>query len=283
MKKIDLKKIFKTHGKVDDENGIFFEQLVGLGFRKISDIIINRLKNSKITPNQITIARSLILLPIIFYFFSRGDQLSSIIGFVCAMVNSLFDVLDGQLARAKSIVSKLGAFLDDISDRLTSYLVFTAIILGAYRVTQNNNILIMGVFVLFFHGMLAVISEKYGLAFGGYEAFFGLRIKEAVLNNEKSTWLDKLFLNLFGFYSVPSYLFFAVRYQLLLGVIFNIMPYVIFYWVFAFAFRAVFLFILYTYIVRERNTGVFFINELRKIYAENMKLEETNLGNKYGE
>lgn len=272
MQKIDFKKMFrvKTKCKMDEENSDFFtERIIALAYRKISEVLVDKYANKfKITPNQITITRSIVFLPLVFYFFQRGDYLGNIIGFCLAATNNLFDVLDGQLARSKEMTSKVGALLDDGFDRVTTYLIFSAIFLGSYHSTHNINFIIFGIFVLFFYGINTFISEKFGQDFGGYLAFFDRQIKEAVDNNKKATLLDKLYLNLYGLFSIPSYLLFAIRYQVLIGAFLNIMPYMIYYWTFAIGFRTIYLFLLYAYIVAKNDTGNVFIDEMRKIHQE---------------
>lgn len=265
MAKIDFKKIFHTKGKEIEDKVLLLEQFFTFAFRRLADIGVNILKHSRVTPNQITIVRAIIFLPFIFYFFSKGTYLGNIFGVLCCALNSLFDVLDGSLARAKSLSSELGAWLDQTLDKLATYVMFVGIILGSYTATQNHLLLIAGVFVLFLHGMLVFISEGLGRGFGEF-VFFNFDLKEAIKRNKESTILDRIYLNMFGFYSYFSHIFFAVRYQLIIGAVLNIMPYIIFYWLFAFAVRLIFLFSVYSLILAKKNTNSVFINELRKRY-----------------
>lgn len=73
----------------------------------------------KITPNQITFAR-IILIPFIIFFYLGysfipcGKLISAgIFGIAC-----LTDFLDGYLARKHGLVTNLGKFLDSIADKL---------------------------------------------------------------------------------------------------------------------------------------------------------------------
>jgi len=260
---IDLKKLLHTRGKEHEENKMLLDQFYSLSFRKLADIGANILKDSEITPNQITVARAIIFLPLIFYFFSKGSYLGNILGVLCCGLNSLFDVLDGNLARAKSLTSEVGDWLDHTLDKIAVYLVLAGIILGSYRLTQNNIFLMAGIFVLFLHAMIVNISNDYDSIFGE-EAFFDLPLKEAVYHNKKSTFFDKICVNMFIFNSFWSYLLFAVRYQVLIGALFNIMPYMVFYWVFAFVLRWFFLCLVYLSILKKGESHYVFVNELKK-------------------
>lgn len=268
---IDFKKIFRTRGKETEEHELLLEQFFSLGFRRLTDIGVNILKHSRISPNQITIVRAIIFLPLIFYLFSRGTYVGNILGVLCCGLNSLFDVLDGNLARAKSLTSELGVWLDNSLDKLAAYVMFVGIILGSYTATQNNLLLIAGVFVLFLHGMLVFISEGLGRGFGEF-VFFNFDLKEAIEHNKESTALDRIYLNMFGFHSYCSYIFFAIRYQVIIGAVFNIMPYIVFYWVFAFTLRLVFLYSVYSRILTKKKSRSLFINELKKRYQKRSEI-----------
>lgn len=268
---VDLKKILRTRGKEDEEHAPLFDQFFSLSFRKFADIGVNLLKNSKITPNQITIARAIIFLPLIFYFFSRGTYFNNILGILCCTINSAADHLDGNLARAKSLTSELGAWLDHNLDRIAVYSMLAGVILGSCKLTQNNIFLIAGIFVLFLHAMIVNISNDFDKMFGG-GIFFDFRLKETVYSNKESTIFDKILVNMFIFNSFWSYLFFAIRYQVLIGAALNIMPYMIFYWLFTFAFRGVFLYSIYPCILTKKESWSIFINELKKRYKKRSEI-----------
>ena len=71
-------------------------------------------------PNILSISRIFLLIPIII-FFENESYLLSIITFIIASVT---DFLDGYIARKRNLVSKTGALLDLLADK-----VFVSIIL----------------------------------------------------------------------------------------------------------------------------------------------------------
>ncbi len=82
-------------------------------------------------PNILTIFR-LILIPVfIIFFFSRNpNNLSySIIIFLLA---GLTDFLDGYLARKYKLITKLGAVLDPLADKLMLITVLTCLVIKMY-------------------------------------------------------------------------------------------------------------------------------------------------------
>jgi phosphatidylglycerophosphate synthase len=260
---LDLKKILHTNsGKKDEEDSMFLDRFFSLSLRRLADFGIIFLKNSKITPNQITITRAIVFLPLIFYFFSKGTYIDNLFGILCCLLNTLFDILDGNLARKKLLTSEIGSWLDHNLDKIMTYLALIGITLGSYRFTHNSVFLVLGIFVLFFHGMMANIANDYETKFGE-DIFFNASIKKAVYYNKKSTFFDKVFVDIFIFNSFWTYFLFTLRYQFLIGAIFNIMPYMIFYWIFAFTFRWIFLCSVYLSLFKKESNNIF-INELKK-------------------
>jgi phosphatidylglycerophosphate synthase len=83
-------------------------------YQKIAYKITLFLKDTKVTPNKITLLSLLIgVLASLFFLFDF-----KIISFFLLHLSFLFDCVDGQLARATNNFSKIGSFLDNISDRI---------------------------------------------------------------------------------------------------------------------------------------------------------------------
>ncbi len=81
----------------------------------------------KITPNQITWAR-IILIPVIIFFYLSSSFIycGKLIAAGIFVVACLTDFLDGYIARKYNMITNLGKFLDSIADKL---LVVCALIL----------------------------------------------------------------------------------------------------------------------------------------------------------
>ena len=80
----------------------------------------------KITPNQITVSRIILIPFIIFFYMATFVPYGKIIATSLFVIACLTDFLDGYLARKYNMVSNLGKFLDSIADKL---LVVCALIL----------------------------------------------------------------------------------------------------------------------------------------------------------
>ena len=82
------------------------------------------------TPNQVTLLSFAIGL-YSAYSFSRGDFWSIFIGAVLLQLSIIIDCVDGELARYTRKFSKLGAWLDAVTDRVKEYMVFLGLAYGA--------------------------------------------------------------------------------------------------------------------------------------------------------
>lgn len=61
------------------------------------------------------------------WFYAQGDHASSLIGVIFIQLKNYLDTVDGHLARAKGIATRLGRFLDSIADALAYLCLFAGI------------------------------------------------------------------------------------------------------------------------------------------------------------
>jgi len=119
--------------------------------------LVYQLRNSAVTPNQLTIT-SLILGLISACFFARGVWASLIVGSLIYQASYILDCADGQLARYRKQYSPIGGWLDQIADRIKEFAVIYALALGYYR--QEGDVAIWTfAFIAFF---LVYLLEYYG-------------------------------------------------------------------------------------------------------------------------
>ena len=98
--------------------------------RKFSKILTWVAVKVGATPNQVTLLSFAIGL-YSAYSFSRGTFLSTLLGAILLQVSIIVDCVDGELARYTRKFSKLGAWLDAVTDRVKEYLVFLGLAYGA--------------------------------------------------------------------------------------------------------------------------------------------------------
>ena len=88
-------------------------------------------------PNSLTILRILLVFIAVYMLFSGFSRLSVAIVFAIAAIT---DTLDGQLARLLKQTTKIGARLDQISDRLFAIVIVIALVVYFSR-NDNGSIL----------------------------------------------------------------------------------------------------------------------------------------------
>ena len=116
-----------------------------------------------IHPNIITIIGALITIPL-FYNYYNND--SMIIYLILVLLRALFDCLDGAIARKCNSGSKIGAFLDILSDTLCVLSIGSLFLYRLYQIKDDNKynkyILITCGFVIFYF-IQSTIDESLGL------------------------------------------------------------------------------------------------------------------------
>ena len=107
----------------------FFSTFV---LRKISRLFTSALVETRIKPNTITVI-SVMFGFLAAYIASQGKYLISGLAFLFSLV---LDCVDGEVARYKKEFSKLGAWLDALSDRVKEYAYVAGLI---YSATDESN------------------------------------------------------------------------------------------------------------------------------------------------
>lgn len=115
--------------------------------RPITGLIVQALYHTPVTPNQVTIASTIAGLAAAFFYLEGKPEAVFIAGLLVTLKDVL-DSADGQLARAKHQYSRIGRFLDSISDFLVDVAVFSAIGWMLYKSSGNWWILVLALFGL---------------------------------------------------------------------------------------------------------------------------------------
>ena len=121
----------------------------------ISPYLVQASAALNIHPNTLTFFSVVTTLIGIFLFF-LGSAQPLIIGAILVQVGLIFDVADGQLARATNQKSAFGAWFDYMSDRLTEFLAIFALTYSAFSATGDAQL-----FTLAFAGILATNLRHY--------------------------------------------------------------------------------------------------------------------------
>jgi hypothetical protein len=104
--------------------------------RKFSKLLTWLAVRVKATPNQVTLISFAIGLYSAFCF-TQGSFSQTLLGAVLLQISIIVDCVDGELARYTRKFSKLGAWLDAVTDRVKEYMVFLGLAIGAEKSGQD--------------------------------------------------------------------------------------------------------------------------------------------------
>ena len=100
--------------------------------RKFSKLLTWLAVRVKATPNQVTLISFAIGLYSAFCF-TKGSFSQTLLGALLLQISIIVDCVDGELARYTRKFSKLGAWLDAVTDRVKEYMVFLGLAIGAEK------------------------------------------------------------------------------------------------------------------------------------------------------
>ena len=116
--------------------------------------VVRFLYSTPITPNQITVLSFFVgLLSMGFYVSGRSDSL--VWGAIFLYGKVLLDNIDGNLARVRGTSSRLGRFLDSLTDLLVTVMIYIGISFYLVRATGDNGFWFLGLF-----GLLACFMQS---------------------------------------------------------------------------------------------------------------------------
>lgn len=118
-------------------------------FRRFTIPLAQRMKNSRITPNHVSVLGFALTL-LAGVLLSRGEYVFYLLSVIILYFAFFCDKLDGDLARAKKTVSDLGAWLDSLLDRVGEIILIISIMIAISFSYLTFGILAM-VFPLLFY------------------------------------------------------------------------------------------------------------------------------------
>jgi CDP-diacylglycerol--glycerol-3-phosphate 3-phosphatidyltransferase len=130
------------------------DSLKGLGQKILTPILV-LLHKTGITPNSITWIGFFLLLPAV-YFLAKGRFLPAALIIIFA---SLFDMLDGALARKYDQKTKFGGFLDSTVDRFSEGVLYLGLLIY-YSGTGNFNGILLSYVTLFISFLVSYIRAR---------------------------------------------------------------------------------------------------------------------------
>jgi phosphatidylglycerophosphate synthase len=122
--------------------------------RAISLAVSRRLADTRMTPNQMTVAAVAIGVVGALFFLSSRPSIQ-VIGGLLFLLHSILDGCDGELARLKFQESRYGGILDFWGDNVVHVAIFAAMGLGLARATGKTWPIWCGVSAVLFTGISA--------------------------------------------------------------------------------------------------------------------------------
>ena len=141
------------------------ESIITIIYRPLVEAIAMSLVKTRITPNQIT-TTSILISIIAGFLFALGEWKYLVVGAVLTQFVLMSDMLDGKIARYKRLGTVFGEWYDCIANKIFKYILFLGATIGAYRVSGEPLILIVGTVAIFNMTMIAfLISYKPSFKF----------------------------------------------------------------------------------------------------------------------
>ena len=149
--------------------------------------MVRMLYSTPITPNQITVLSFFVgLLSMGFYVSGRSDSL--VWGAIFLYGKVLLDNIDGNLARVRGTSSRVGRFLDSLTDFLVTVMIYIGISFYLVRTTEDNGFWFLGLFGLLTCFMQSTFFVFYLVSYtsrvGSYDKN---RVDESITEEDQSS------------------------------------------------------------------------------------------------
>lgn len=136
--------LYKASKKKKDING--FTEWVA---RPPAAVVVYALRNTRITPNQVTFASAVVAAIACAMFVllrSHGGLIAAALVFEFSFV---LDCADGQLARLRKVASPIGHLLDFLMDELKAMALLASVTVRVWQDTGDDRLMIVGLVALF--------------------------------------------------------------------------------------------------------------------------------------
>ena len=107
----------------------------------LSKIFFKKLKDTKISPNQITLIGILFGLSGGLIFFFINNFALNLIAFIFIILYLIFDFVDGDIARYRNQLSQIGYFIDIFGDKLIMIFMLGIIYLKTFDSFEKINLI----------------------------------------------------------------------------------------------------------------------------------------------
>jgi phosphatidylglycerophosphate synthase len=136
----EIAAIYRASKKKQDIN--WFTEWIA---RPPAAVVVYLLRNTRITPNQITFLSALVAAGACALFVAWPSWAGLIVAAAVFEFSFVLDCADGQLARHRKIASPIGHLLDFLMDELKAMLLFGCVAIRLWRETGDDRLLIVGI------------------------------------------------------------------------------------------------------------------------------------------
>lgn len=231
----------------------------------IAKKIFKLIKNTNISPNQITVFRFIFGIMICIFFITKGNYLVSLTAVIILFFLSTLDILDGMVARHKNIQSENGRFLDDSLDFLLILTLLCSIYFG-YFLEQIfwSIIFILLLFIYIFINMLLVEFDKLGIPNIYQRTFDDNFFRNSNIDKTKLNISDKFLIAIIDpNQNFVSGILFNFSYLIFLGFLINQIKLIFLIFCISFFFRS-FLLLYINISLRNKKSNKFYILNILK-------------------
>jgi len=212
--------------------------------RKIAIVIAGWLEKTNISPNQVTVLNFIIFTPPIIWCVLQGEYIYNLIAICLILIDSVFDLVDGILARLRGTSSKYGQQLDRNFDVFFQLMLFMGLIVGTVKATGDSSLFVWGLILVSGQAMANWIGIIYEYDFGFHICRGSQTFREHIAA-EKVGYLDSYISNLIVPHNIFYIIFFTARYVLLVGILIDEVAFFIIYYSIAINIRWISMLVMY--------------------------------------
>lgn len=111
--------------------------------RPVSRLVSRWIAPTTVSPNQVTFA-NFALAVLAAYLVTFKSYVPFLMGAALFHLTSVLDGVDGEVAKLKFKQSRIGEWVDTITDNLSYLLFFAGVTIGTYRRTPEESVLVLG-------------------------------------------------------------------------------------------------------------------------------------------
>lgn len=121
--------------------------------RPIAALLVNAVKDTRLTPNQVTLGAVFVALGSVAILIGVPGYLGLVLAAVVFELSYVLDCADGMLARWRGVASPTGHLLDFLMDELKAFCILAGVAVRLYLEQHDPRYLLLGLF-----GLVALAS-----------------------------------------------------------------------------------------------------------------------------